>query len=612
MIKDKLKKIVLELILNFKQFIEKNFSSFTYFYKYLRYRLPLLLIVSIAVGFMDGLGLSMFIPLLQTIAEQSVNNSSEQMGNFSFIVDALNSVGLTLNLTVVLLTMMFFFILKGAFKWLEQYMFVIYKQYFIKKIRIDNILGLADYQYDLFVLKDAGRIQNTMSGETGRVVNAYTSYSKMMQQAVMVSTYTTLALLANAEFATLVAVGGIISNFLFRVLYKYTKELSIKVTGYNHKFQGLLIQQVASFKYLKATGLIRKYAQKLKSSVEEIEDVNKRIGIIDSAMQGVREPLMIAIVVIVILLQVHFLGGQLTTILLSILFFYRALTSVMQLQTQYNKYLSFTGSLDNIQKFSRELSRGKEFLQGEHFKNLKHTISLKDIFFSYGNTDILKNINLRIRKNETLAFVGESGSGKTTLMNIISGLLKPDSGNIFIDGKNLKDINTITYQKKIGYITQEPVIFSDTIFNNVTFWDEKNKENIEQFNESLKQASIHYFIHELPNKEDTFLGNNGINLSGGQKQRISIARELYKNIDFLFMDEATSALDSETEKTIQHNIDRLRGQYTIVIIAHRLSTVKNADRVVVMNNGVFDDVGTYNELVNRSGSFKKMVELQKL
>ena len=197
-------------------------------------------------------------------------------------------------------------------------------------------------------------------------------------------------------------------------------------------------------------------------------------------------------------------------------------------------------------------------------------------------------------------------------MNIISGLLVPDQGNILVDGVSYTDLNITSLQKRIGYITQEPVIFNDTIFNNVTFWSNKTSDNHVAFKGALQKANIHQFVNDLPNKEETKLGNNGSNLSGGQKQRISIARELYKDVDFLFMDEATSALDSETEKQIQSNIESLHGQYTILIIAHRLSTIKNADRVVVLDKGRIQKVGTYDELISESISFKRMVELQEI
>jgi ABC-type multidrug transport system fused ATPase/permease subunit len=169
-----------------------------------------------------------------------------------------------------------------------------------------------------------------------------------------------------------------------------------------------------------------------------------------------------------------------------------------------------------------------------------------------------------------------------------------------------------TFQNRIGYITQEPVIFDDNVFNNVTFWDEKTPENLNRFWEALRKASILDFVESLPEKENAPLGNNGIMASGGQKQRLSIARELYKDIDILIMDEATSALDSETEKAIQENIDALKGQYTIIIIAHRLSTIKNADEIVLMSKGEIIDKGSFSELIGSNETFKRMVNLQEL
>ena len=224
----------------------------------------------------------------------------------------------------------------------------------------------------------------------------------------------------------------------------------------------------------------------------------------------------------------------------------------------------------------------------------------------------MKNINLKINLNETIAFVGESGSGKTTLVNILAGLIPADEGLVYINDINRNEIDIKSYQSKVGYITQDPVIFNDTIFNNVTLWDEPNAVNIQRFHSVLEKAAIDSFVLEQPLGANTILGNDGVNLSGGQKQRISIARELYKDIEFLIMDEATSALDSETERAIQESIDALKGFYTIFIVAHRLSTIRNADRIVVMNKGEIQQIGSYEELINSSVLFKKMIELQEL
>jgi subfamily B ATP-binding cassette protein MsbA len=575
--------------------------------------MSVLLITSIFVGLLDGLGLTMFLPLLELIADPNAQASSEKLGNLAFLLDGLRTLGLNLNLNVVLLTMLVFFIFKGIATFFERYMRVVYQQFFIAKIRLDNIQALSNYSYNAFVHADAGAIQNTMSGEVERVMQAFRTYSTMLQQLVMILTYAALAFLASPEFAVLIVIGGVFSNFLFSALYRKTKILSSELVKRNHTFQGYIIQAVAFFKYLKATAAMQGYSEFLRLKVLDIEATNRKMGVLNSIMMGLREPLMIGIVVSVILIQVNVLGGGLSTIILSLLFFYRGLTSLTALQTSYNQFLGYSGSLDNMSSFFNELVAHANTPGRQPFTAFEHSLELKNIGFSYQkNRPILQAINLTIEKNESVAFVGESGSGKTTLLNIITGLIRPESGVYLIDGLPVNDLDIQSLQKHIGYITQDPVIFDDTFFNNVTFWAEHNKTNLGRFEDALRKAHVLAFVHGLEHQENTRLGNNGISLSGGQKQRISIARELYKQVDFLFMDEATSALDSETEKAIQENIDELKGQYTMLIIAHRLSTIKNVDRVVVMKEGQIENIGSYEELLEKSHVFKRMVELQEL
>lgn len=597
-----------------RSILKRILPYLAYFYRYLRYRLAVILFISILVGLMDGLGLAMFIPVLEMAVDKEAISADHNLGNLAFLVRALDYFGLELTLTLALTVMWFFFIVKGVAKWLVTYLSVIYQQYFTRTIRIENVKALADFEYQYFVEADAGRIQNTLGGEANRVVGAYRRYSQMLQQIVLVITYSALALLANPQFALIVMVGGVLSNLLFTVLFRKTKKLSKKVVRSNHGYQKLLIQNVAFFKYLKATGTARHYAKYLIEKVHEIEHSVRQIGIINSIMTGLREPILIGIVILTIFVQIQVMGGSMATILLSLLFFYRGLGAVMLLQTSYNQFLAYTGSISNMTEFVGELKSRSTNKKGEKYTGIQDVLKIAEVSFAYqGGEEVLSEVDLEIRKNETVALVGESGSGKTTLMNLLGGLLQPTQGKISIDGTDMQKLNIASFQRRIGYITQEPVVFDDTIFDNVTFWAEKTPENLAAFWQALEKADILEFVKAHPEQEEARLGNNGINLSGGQKQRISIARELYKNnIEFLFMDEATSALDSETERNIQLNIDRLKGDYTTIIIAHRLSTIKNADRVIMLKNGRIDQIGPYEELIKESEAFKRMVELQEL
>jgi subfamily B ATP-binding cassette protein MsbA len=588
------------------------FKHFKFFYSYLGNKIFIGLLLSVMVGLLDGFGLAMFLPLLQMIDGQELSNS-EGMGNLSFVADAIQSVGLELNFIVIMCTILLLFISKGVMRFFEGIYNVKIQQSFIVLIRKQCLNYLTDFNYKTFIKSDSGRIQNTMSGEISRVVTAYTSYRTVMQNGISVVVYVVLAFLSNPQFAIFVAIGALLTNFVFSRIYKKTKQLSSNFTVYGHIFQGLLIQSVAFFKYLKATGNFPIYANKMRKTIDDLERNNKKMGYIAAFLSASREPLVMTVVVLVIIIQVVVFEEKLGLLILSLLFFQRSLNFVMAVQTGWNSFIATSASLDNLQDFLNELQTNKENYGIIKIDKFKSQLYMKNIFFSYTGEDwILKDINLKVEKNKTIAFVGESGSGKTTLVNVLSGLLQIEKGEFLIDHQNALDIDIRTFQKRIGYITQEPVIFNDDVFNNVTFWSERTPENLERFWEAIKKASIYTFINELPSKEKSPLGNNGVMVSGGQKQRISIARELYKDVDILIMDEATSALDSETERAIQDNIEKLKGQYTILIVAHRLSTIKNADTIVLMNKGEIIDQGNFSELILRNTYFERMVGLQEL
>jgi ABC-type multidrug transport system fused ATPase/permease subunit len=350
----------------------------------------------------------------------------------------------------------------------------------------------------------------------------------------------------------------------------------------------------------------------LETSIRRIEVSRRKIGELGSLVGSAREPMLISVIAAVILVQIYYFQGTLGPILISLLFFYRALTALTMMQNSWNKFLEVSGSMENLKEFQEDLGSHQEEDGKLVFEGYGQTIQLQGVSFGYGEKLILKDIHLEILKNQSIALVGESGSGKTTLVNLIAGLLPVGSGHLMIDGVTLSDLKKESYQQRIGYITQEPVVFNDSIYNNVTFWASPNSHNTARFWKAIQQASLYDYLMELPDKEDTALGNNGINLSGGQKQRISIARELFKEVEILILDEATSALDSETEKDIHECLDQLKGKYTLITIAHRLTTIKNADQIIVLEKGEMISMGTFEELIESSEKFKNSVALQNL
>ncbi len=570
------------------------------------------ILVNLLVGLLDGLGLAMFIPLLGIASGINANTGDENSDVINFIVNLFDSVGINLNLVNALLFMVVVFTIKGVFYYLRNVYFIKIRVKSVSLLRLNLIKSLNELSYSGFTKLEAGRIQNTMVGELGKVIGALMSFFVYLQHIIMLATYIFLAFIANWQFAILVAIGGSLSNLFYKYINNYTKEKATLLSSKGNSFNAILIQILHNFKYLKATNHYQLFSKKLVNNIHEQEKINLEVGKISSIGESLREPFTIVIITGVIIVQTSYLGESFSSILLSLLLFYRALGHLVSMQNSWNTFLANSSGIDS---FETLLSDFKHYQEPLHYQEkIEHIddISIKNISLSFRGKKAIDNISFSIKKNSSVAFVGESGAGKTTLANIISGLQIPDDGEIIIEGKSLYKTNLNFFRNHLGYITQEAVIFNDSIFNNVTFWQEKSEENEEKFRKTIEKVSLSEFLNELPEKENTQLGNNGILISGGQKQRISIARELYKDVELLILDEATSALDTETERHIKNNIDLLQGQTTLIIIAHRLSTIKNVDIIYVLDKGKIIASGDFDSLIKSSEKFRKMVELQEL
>lgn len=246
----------------------------------------------------------------------------------------------------------------------------------------------------------------------------------------------------------------------------------------------------------------------------------------------------------------------------------------------------------------------------KRIKKVEGRIEFKNVDFQFRNADspVIRNLSFSIAKGETIAFVGASGAGKTTLINLVIGFLRPNSGQILIDGQDLASVNLRSYRRHIAVVPQTPILFTGTIRENITYGSENISD--EFLNEVIDAANLRDLIDSLPDGLDTQVTEHGANLSGGQRQRVSIARAFVRDPKILILDEATSALDTISEKTIQDSIDRLVKDRTTLIVAHRLSTIRNADKIAVIGDGGMLEYGSYDELMKKQGEFYKLRSLQ--
>lgn len=241
-------------------------------------------------------------------------------------------------------------------------------------------------------------------------------------------------------------------------------------------------------------------------------------------------------------------------------------------------------------------------------KDFEHGIELKNVSFSYGDKQVLSDINFTIPKGQTVALVGPSGGGKSTLIDLIPRFIEPNTGQVLFDGIDIQDVTMESLRSLLGTVNQESILFNDTIFNNIAFG--KSDATMEQVIAAAKIANAHNFIIETEKGYETNIGDRGTKLSGGQRQRICIARAVLNNPPIMLLDEATSALDTESEKLVQDALNNLMKNRTSLIIAHRLSTIQNADKIIVLDKGQVVQEGTHQELANAPGLYKKLINMQ--
>jgi subfamily B ATP-binding cassette protein MsbA len=279
----------------------------------------------------------------------------------------------------------------------------------------------------------------------------------------------------------------------------------------------------------------------------------------------------------------------------------------------YNNFQQAIGASSEIFKFMDTEDEVREKSTAMTLPPFSRSVNFDNVGFSYeangdGAREILRDINLEVKAGEVLAVVGSSGAGKSTLVHLIPRFFDVSSGHLFVDGHDVRDVTLASLRSQIGIVTQETVLFNDTLRNNIAYGQPAVLQ--QQVEAAARAALAHDFIMELPAGYETVIGERGVRLSGGERQRIAIARAILKNAPILILDEATSALDSESESLVQSALQNLMTGRTVFVIAHRLSTVRRADRIVVLENGTISDIGAHEELMKKLGTYRRLYELQ--
>ena len=587
-----------------KQFV----VYFRLFYRYARWRLPALYMLITVGGLVEAVGIVMLLPLLNVATGEYPDS-----GISKAIAGALEALGITVTLTNLLLVIVVIFALRGVVVFLYTFVAAYLAISVRAEVQTELTQKFCEMGFPYYASKSAGWFNNMIVTEVGRYTSSMRSFTRLSVNVIHVAIFLPLALSLKFELTLAVfAISGLILLSLRRFISR-TAELSRQQTIEHANMNAELIQLIQAFTYLKATALMKSVSRHVVKTIRDLARIDITIRLTGAFLESIKEPIAVTALAGLIFYEVVVLGGSLPEIAVVALLMYRMLMQLISLAPQLQGFNQLVGGVFAVRDATRDLAVHSERGGEGRIDSSVAPIVFHNVSFQHDKTAVLRGVDLAIGRNEMVGIVGESGAGKTTFFHLLTGLLEPTSGHITVAGRDYAELDKDSIREMIGYVTQEPVIFNDTVANNISMWqcDGEDGACLERIRAAAHAAKCDEFVDAMENGFDTTLGDRGIRLSGGQKQRIAIARELFKNPRILIFDEAASALDAESESFVQESIVSMRGKRTIVIITHRLASVRICDRIYVFSDGRVVEQGMFDELYRHESSrFRRMCDHQ--
>lgn len=470
--------------------------------------------------------------------------------------------------------------------------------------------------YTFHLKRNTAELLRNVTQEVRIIINeVITGILSIAKEGVMITSILLFLLIVEPLITVVVTLfAGLGSGLFLLMTRKKVKTFGKKEQNYRKEMIKAVNQGLGGIKDARVLNREGQFIEKFRTAAYESSNLLTYIGYTKKIPQPMIET--IAVIGMMMIAGLLVWQGRPMSAIIPILTLFgmaivRLMPAVRKITTDYTFLAYNLVSVEPIYSDLKDLAKSNEEFLADRNKNerlnLKRNIEAKEITYSYPDSSeqVLKGVSFKIPKGSAVAFIGESGAGKTTIVDLLLGLLKPTEGDILVDGKNIH-ISLSAWQKNIGYIPQSIYLADETLRSNIAFGLPENQVNDEKVWQVLESAQLGKMVERLPEGLDTIIGEHGTRLSGGQRQRIGIARALYHNPEVLVMDEATSALDNITEKEITRAIDSLKGERTIIMIAHRLTTVQKCDRLYLMKNGKIIASGSYNDLVTKSIEFRKM------
>lgn len=577
---------------------------------YLGLRLYVFILLNFLSVVVESLGILLFIPFFKTL--DMGGKSSDKLS--LYVSDVFNFLGLELTITNTLILLVSTFILKG----LIIFAISVYRlqvntslRFNIRESLVKNYSTL-DYRYS--TTKGTGFFGHLVISEVDGAIQAINALTRTISGLITSIVFITTALLIHPQLSLITALAGAFNLFLLRFVSKIAQDFSRKSSREGAHFNSLLIELLHSVKYLKATAQFAPLKSLIRASNEFSSKIALQHSFINSAYDSIREPMIVAIMSATIYYYIVVQDQSFAMIAVPILILYRCMQEIGFLQANWQGVCNASGPLTNLYNTENAFEKNQEQSGTKKDFSFKTALNFKNVDFSYGNHSVFSDLSVSIPKHSSVALVGASGAGKTTFVDLLTGILVPQNGNVLVDDVPLCKLNLEIFRSKIGYVVQDPVIFSDTLANNISMKLGRHLDDItlEKVSRVAKLSHVEEFVKDMPEGFLTHVGERGVRLSGGQKQRLAIARELFKEPEILIFDESTSALDARSEKFVQDSIAMLRGSLTVLIISHRLSSVSNVDRILYIENGKIIEDGSLDELLSLPNShFRNLYGLKK-
>ena len=593
--------------------------------------LPLYLLLTVLYIVFSMVNYSVLIPLLEVLFNQVDLDDIEKMGeikNFEFSIEYIRNIfyshfnELIVNngrqealkfVCYVMLTSVFF---ANLFRYFSAIMIARVRVRVVTNLRNSLYDKIINFKINFFTDKKKGDVISRLTSDIQQIENSVINSVTVLfkEPAFILGLFFILSTISTKlTFYTLILVpisGYLISTVARRL--KIKAAFSQTALGKINNIINETLDGIRIIKLFTANNFMR---SRFRNEVNDYGKQNLSMYKRFELSNPITEFLGIATVALLLLIGGEMVLNNSSLISASefiafIIIFSQVLPPAKALTTTFNTVQRGLASADRVFEYIDKQEIIEEDKGLEKITDIKNSISFNNVYFAYKNKNVLKDISFKIKKGDKIAIVGPSGSGKSTIIDLISKFYKVKSGDIKIDGKNINSYNTYDIRKLIGIVTQESLLFHDSIRNNITFGT--NEIDEDKMIESARIANAFNFIDNLDDKFDTEIGERGLKLSGGQRQRICIARAIYKDPPILIFDEATSSLDSKSEISVQKAVEEVMKDRTSIIIAHRLSTIKNVDKIIVIEDGKIIEMGSHQELFKKDDFNSKLSKMQNL